>query len=216
MIYSLINICLYLFQWGKLYKLSCTEDNLIKCKYAITNSKDNDWLKLGANEIETNYTSGKRTIYFPGYYVFYQAFDERDDILGGIIQRKNGKEKIFIRVEAINNTHMTSSDFEKNIFSFSIQDKTCDNAICYMNGDIQNAIQDEILKRKLQKSCDRLILCVDEFELTALSVFENNYVKKVKRIKVKMICQFVLFLFFLYLTRREVKCMLPKRGTFQI
>lgn len=85
-----------------------------------------------------------------------------------------------------------------------------------MNGDIQNAIQDEILKKKLQKSCDRLILCVDEFELTALSVFENNYVKMVKRIKVKMICQFVLFLFFLYLTRREVKCMLPKRGTFQI
>lgn len=84
---------------------------------------------------------------------------------------------------------MTSSDFEKNIFSFSIQDKTCDNDICYMNGYIQNAIQDETLKKKLEKFCDRLILCVDEFELTALSVFENNYVKTVKRIKVKMICQ---------------------------
>ena len=110
-----ITFLLYLFllfgavhigkKWVELNKIYNADESL-KSEYAITNSLEQDWLDIGAVNVVTYEESGMRYIYFDEYTVSYQAFDEKDDILGTIIARRTGNETIKVEVKLMQDLYM--------------------------------------------------------------------------------------------------------------
>jgi len=182
-----ITFLLYLFllfgavhigkKWVELNKIYNADESL-KSEYAITNSLEQDWLDIGAVNVVTYEESGMRYIYFDEYTVSYQAFDEKDDILGTIIARRTGNETIKVEVKLMQDLYISSRKFSKNTFSYYSQKKLYDD-IYYSNGEIQNEkIYPEVLERDLQIACEHLLNSIESFKTISTIVFEKCYLQK--------------------------------------
>lgn len=105
-------------EWLALVKIYESNDILSYSKYAITNGTDADWRLLGAKDVETNYESGRKYIALDGYSVDYQAYDKREDILGTVMEKKTGRESLYIDMQIGYDLYLGTSNFKTNNFSF--------------------------------------------------------------------------------------------------
>lgn len=173
-------------EWRYLTDLHAINDKLAQSKFVISNSEGSDWLELGAVNVDTNYESGIRRIHFPAYTVSYQAFDERDDILGGIIEQRNGNEAIGITVSLPNDFYIESVDFKENEFLFSSQNELFEK-IYFLDGKIvKKGDNANLATEDLQIACNELLHNIEDFKEISTILFQETYEEIVKTQKLCM------------------------------
>lgn len=108
----LSSMTITIFKWIPVKKLYNTKEVIYYSKYSMIKATDSEWLSQGALNITTNYETGVKEIDFPDYTVSYQAYHQRDDILGGVTKHKTGTESIYIYLD---DSHLKSYELKEEI-----------------------------------------------------------------------------------------------------
>lgn len=171
-VYNIITCLNGLYSLANLDK---QKDILVYTKFAYTYGTKEAWMDYGAEEVETDQESGDRYINFDGYITYYQAYDKREDILGTVIEKKTGREKLYIRINLGNELYMHSSELNKNkFFLFNVPDDVYGH-VEYIDGEAVSMEGIPYDKEVIENACEQLIKSVDDFEETAEKVYEETY-----------------------------------------
>lgn len=198
-----ISVFKIISQWNKVYDLH-KANILSKSKWSISNSTERDWIDIGAFDVKTDYVFGYREIYFMDYYIKYQAFDERDDILGGIVEKRTGEEHITIYVSFFNNRRIYSNDFEKDIYFYSVDNSKMPIEIM----DAGDYVVDKnsgikIYDRHVADSCRKLVDGIKDFEKKSNFIFEKLYLNEIN-LAIKYSVYFLLIVLIVCLLKFQI------------
>ena len=109
------------------------------------------------------------------YETFYRAYDKHDDILGTVIEKKTGTEKLYIQIEFGDGLSLVSSEMSKCDFVIYNIPNIIRRYIKYVDGKVVGIEGLPYEEETIENACEQLISSINNFEEIAIDIYHETY-----------------------------------------
>ncbi len=174
-IFSIYKVFTCFFELSSLVNTNRQNNILEYSKFAYIYGTEENWINHGGNEVVDDYESGYRFINFKNYETFYRAYDKHDDILGTVIEKKTGTEKLYIQIEFGDGLSLVSSEMSKCDFVIYNIPNIIRRYIKYVDGKVVGIEGLPYEEETIENACEQLISSINNFEEIAIDIYHETY-----------------------------------------